>query len=83
MRLCPPRLEQGEVALFDMRPTELLLEMGMLPSAFRQIVPIACYLWRIQDGGGGGVPSGSKSIEVNMLTSQKLTEIERFFREKP
>jgi hypothetical protein len=34
VRLCAAKLEQGEVPLFDMRPAELLLELGKKQSVF-------------------------------------------------
>ncbi len=38
MRLCAAKLEQGEVPLFDMRPAELLLELGKKLSVFNNTV---------------------------------------------
>jgi hypothetical protein len=38
VRLCAAKLEQGEVPLFDMRPAELLLELGKKLSVFNNTV---------------------------------------------
>ncbi len=47
--MCAAKLEQGEVPLFDMRPAELLLELGKKLSVFKKYLPY-CREHRGQNG---------------------------------